>query len=91
VQILLAKVQSVGAHKGILFSVAGFQEGAVAYASTHGIALVQLCKGETTWFARTSGPAPPPPSEANIPKYVGWWYHGEYISVLSETNSEFTR
>jgi restriction system protein len=90
VQVLHDKVQSVGAHKGMLFSTAGFQEGAIQYAVTHGIATVQLASGETTWFSRSLGPSTPP-EEANIPRYVGWWRHGKHISVLSERNGEYTR
>ena len=39
---LHAKVQALGAHKGMLFSTSGFQRGAVSYARKHGIALVKL-------------------------------------------------
>src|SRR5947208_4710181 len=44
VQILQNKVQSLSAQKGMVFSTAGFQEGAVKYAELHGIALVQIAK-----------------------------------------------
>lgn len=40
---LYAKVQSLGAHKGILISTSGFQSGATLYAKKHGIALWQIC------------------------------------------------
>jgi restriction system protein len=90
VQVLLAKVKSVGAHKGMIFSTSGFQAGAIQYADTHGIALVQLASGETTWFSRSLQPTPPP-AWANIPKYVGWWHHANHMSVLSATKGEYTR
>jgi restriction system protein len=91
VQILHSKVQSLGAQKGMLFSTAGFQEGAVQFAESHGIALVQIAKGETTYFSRSLGPPKPPPAWAEIPKYVGWWRHGKYMSVLSPTKGDYTR
>ena len=40
---LFAKIQSLGAHKGILISTSGFQSGATLYAEKHGIALWQIC------------------------------------------------
>lgn len=40
---LYAKIQSLGAHKGILISTSGFQKGATLYAKKHGIALWQIC------------------------------------------------
>jgi restriction system protein len=42
VQTLFQKVQSTGAHKGIVVSSAGFQRGAGTFARAHGIGLVQL-------------------------------------------------
>ncbi|RKH19144.1 restriction endonuclease [Corallococcus sp. CA047B] len=42
VMSLHRKTQELGAHKAMLFSVSGFQKGAIEYARKHGIALVQL-------------------------------------------------
>jgi restriction system protein len=42
VQVLHARVQSLGAHKGMLFATSTFQKGAVEYAKEHGIALVRV-------------------------------------------------
>ena len=39
---LQAKLNSIGAQKGIVISTAGFQKGAVEYAKAHGIALIQI-------------------------------------------------
>ncbi len=72
VQVLRDKLQSTGAQKGMLFSVAGFQQGAIEYADVHKIALVQLVGGKSTWFTKSIGPPAPPAPWANIPKYVGW-------------------
>ena len=91
VQVLHSKVQSLGAHKGMLFSVTGFQSGAIDFAASHGIALVQLASGETSWFTRSAtSPAKPPPW-AEIPQCIGWWYQGNSRSIMSEDYGEFTR
>lgn len=42
VAILESKLNSIGAHKGIIISTSGFQEGAIIYAQKHGIALIQI-------------------------------------------------
>lgn len=41
VAILHRKLESIGAHKGILISTSDFQSGAIEYAKTHGIALIK--------------------------------------------------
>jgi restriction system protein len=60
---------TLGAQKAMLFSTSEFQEGAVEYAIQHGIALVRLAYGETSYFARSANPTPLPDS---LPSYVGW-------------------
>lgn len=67
---LHAKVQSAGAHKGIVFSTAGFQRGAIEYAETHGIALVQFTDGRSAWGVKSQGPLPARPTWA--PEYAAW-------------------
>jgi restriction system protein len=92
VQVLHAKLQSVGAQKAILFTTSGFQSGAIDYAETHGIALVQFASGESVWFTKSAASVSRPPAWVGIPKYVGWWHHGSgVVSVLSEDHSEYTR
>lgn len=91
VQVLNDKLRSTGAQKGMLFSVAGFQEGAVQYADVHGIALVHLADGGTSWVTKSFGPKTPPPSWANIPAHVGWWCHGNRMSIMSSEIGEYTR
>ena len=90
VQVLHAKVTSAGAQKGMLFSVAGFQQGAIEYADVHGIALVQLASGSSSWFTKGAGSSTPPPPWANIPEYVGWWCHGDSMSIMSSEIGEYT-
>ncbi len=91
VQVLRDKLQSTGAHKGMIFSVSGFQTGAVDYATVHGIALVQLADGATCWFTKGAGPPSAPPAWAGIPEYVGWWYHGNHVTLLSKRDGDYTR
>jgi restriction system protein len=69
VQMLHAKLLSLSAQKAMLFATNPFQDGAVEYANQHGIALVQLASGETSYFARSASPTPLPDS---LPAYVGW-------------------
>jgi len=69
VQMLHCKLMTLGAQKAMLFSTSEFQEGAVEYAIQHGIALVRLAHGETSYFARSASPTPVPDS---LPAYVGW-------------------
>ncbi|MBN9379162.1 MAG: restriction endonuclease [Chitinophagaceae bacterium] len=47
VQILHDKIQSTGAHKGIIFSTSDFQSGAISYAYSHGISLITVRSGKT--------------------------------------------
>jgi restriction system protein len=91
VQVLHDKIRSTGAQKGMLFSIAGFQSGALDYAGVHGIALVQLADGASTWFTKSFGHATPIRSHAGVPQYVGWWCHGKNMSVMSSEIGEYTR
>ncbi|MBC1444026.1 restriction endonuclease [Listeria seeligeri] len=53
VQILHSKIQSIGAHKGILIATSNFQSGAVEYATKHGIALIQLTEAMRNYQTRS--------------------------------------
>lgn len=98
VQVLKDRLGSVGAQKGFLVSTARFQRGAIEYAQLHGIALVQLIEGRSTYFTRSlaeSEPAEPPPW-ANLPPYVGWMFSlgeqgGEVESLVSIDYPEVLR
>ncbi|WP_091875744.1 restriction endonuclease [Massilia yuzhufengensis] len=91
VQVLHAKMRSTGAQKGMLFSVAGFQSGAVEYATVHGIALIQMADESSTWFTRSFGPSTPPPGAVDNAQYVGWWCRGNEFSVVSADEGKYTR
>src|SRR5262245_22890921 len=56
VQVLHGKLQSLGAQKAMLFSISGFQSGALDYAAAHGIALVEVATGASNWHTRSAGP-----------------------------------
>jgi hypothetical protein len=53
-QVLRDKVSSVGAHKGVIYSTAPFQTGAIEYAKHHGLALI-YCKPQTEPHAVVGG------------------------------------
>ena len=78
VQVLADKLRSAGAQKGMLFSTNGFQRGAVEYARSHGIALVQIVDGSATYVVRVQLPPgaakPAPPPWAHIPRFAGQFF-----------------
>lgn len=83
VQLLNGKLQSTGAHKGMIFATSGFQTGAIEYAEAHGIALIRVIEGRFTYFTKSHGSQKfDPPPWANIPKYVGEYRNGHSISIL---------
>lgn len=53
---LHSKLESIGAHKGILLSTSGFQSGAVEFAKAHGIALIQVYDYKCEHLSHSSGP-----------------------------------
>lgn len=87
VQILHDKMRSVGAQKAILFSISGFQSGAIEYATHHRIALVQLRDESTCWFTKSLSAQPIPPSG----KVVGWIYSGSSVSLVAFDEGRYMR
>jgi hypothetical protein len=76
VQILQSKAQSVGAHKAVMVSTAAFQSGAIAFATTHRIALVRMTEGRYTFETRALTKPPPMTREQarallGLPTFVG--------------------
>ena len=53
---LCAKLQSIGAQKGIIISTSGFQRDAVRYAKEHGIALWQIVDSQIKHFVNSVDP-----------------------------------
>lgn len=52
-QVLQSRVAAVGAQKGIVFSTAGFQSGAIEYAKAHGLGTVQVVDGGSIYLTRS--------------------------------------
>ena len=85
VQILKDRLQSLGVHKGIIFSTSKFQSGCVEYAKEHGIALVRVIDGKLTYSVKSHDKEiinyPP-----GLPKYVGQHYYDFNEYGYSEGN-----
>jgi restriction system protein len=85
---LWAKVQSLGAHKGILFSTSGFQSGALKFALQHGIGLVHVADKMTSVLAKARTDPPQNFSEATRADDVCCWLvQGTMVSLLQGENS----
>jgi hypothetical protein len=59
VQVLLAKLQSTGAQKGVVVAATGFQRGALEFAKAHGIACVRLVDNAWAYINRHAAAVPP--------------------------------
>ena len=73
VQVLADKVASTRAQKGMLFSTASFQRGALEYAKERGIALVHFTEGGPVFETKSHGGARGP----NRPYEAYWVNVGE--------------
>lgn len=60
VQVLADKVAALRAQKGMLFTTAPFQRGAIAYAQSRNIALVSFSHGGPVYHTRSLHSAPAP-------------------------------
>lgn len=56
IELLEGRLKSLGMHKGILLSTSGFQSGAIQYAKTHGIALIQVYDHSCRKYSRGADP-----------------------------------
>lgn len=56
VEILEGRLKSLGMHKGILLSTSAFQSGAIQYAKSHGIALIQVFDHSCQKYSHSGGP-----------------------------------
>ena len=65
-----SKIDDIGAHKGIMVTTVGFQEGAIKTARGRGIALALLTTehqpGELTYVVNSVGSAKPTPANTNF-------------------------
>lgn len=66
VQVLMDKVRSTGAHKGVVVAATGFQRGALEYARTHGIACVRLLDEAWTYESRDLTPVTRQPTGSYV-------------------------
>jgi restriction system protein len=94
VQVLYDRLRTTGSHKGIMFATTAFQRGAIEYAKTHGIALVQVADGQTSYVTKSYGPSQKRPPWLNIPKYIGWLVSltedgKQSMAVVSVENPEY--
>ena len=71
VLILEAKRADVAAQKAMLFSTAGFQSGALEYATAHQIATITVVPGKWLYETKGAGPAGEPPPWIPIKKWAG--------------------
>lgn len=56
VELLESRLKSLGMNKGILLSTSGFQSGAIQYAKSHGIALIQVFDHSCLKYSHSAGP-----------------------------------
>jgi restriction system protein len=73
VQALRDRQQSVGAQKAMVVSTSTFQSGAIAYASSHSIALVQIVSGQAAYIRNSAARSQLHISE-DADDYVGYFY-----------------
>lgn len=85
IMIMHAKLNDVGAHKGIIFSTSGFQRGALEYASTYGIATVTFIDGKMLYETRDAGSSGKPPPWLFLPKFAGWYLTEDDGKITSST------
>lgn len=99
---LFDKLRAIGAQKGILISTSNFQLGAIQYATTHGIALIQLTESGHRYETRSAHEAIIVNSAGNVPSNFGIPYVGvllqsgetggitcAYLTILNDKLGEF--
>jgi restriction system protein len=85
---LEAKLHDVGAHKAILFSTAGFQRGAIEYATARGIATVTFIDGRLTYETKSAVGDYELPPWANIQRFCGWLLTSDDSSIQTSLVSD---
>jgi restriction system protein len=89
---LESKRQDVGAHKAIIFSIGGYQAGAIEYASARGIATVHVVDGRAMYCTRSQDEQEITANAAaqlGIGKFAGWWISQPDGDGLTGTSMEF--
>ena len=74
---LEAKLRDVGAHKAMLFSTAGFQRGALDFATERGIATITFIDGKLTYETKSHDPPSTPPGRIQIARFAAWFISTE--------------
>ena len=79
------KIENTASHKGLMFSTAGFQRGAIAAAKPEGIALVKFVDGKFNYETRSIGTDQEPPGWVDLPRYMGLFLtmNGTAIGIRS--------
>ena len=67
------KVQDTASHKGMVFSTAGFQSGALKFAKSKGVATAILTGGGANYFTKSLGPHKSLPTHSAFPQYGAWF------------------
>lgn len=91
VQVLRDKLQSTGAHKGIVVAACGFQRGALEYARRHGIACVRLVDGAWVYESRDLVTGAPPQSTGNYVAYARELTEAGYRNTLITEQQAYLR
>lgn len=96
-QVLHEKLQSIGAHKGIVCATSDFQSGALKYAKKHGIACITVA--ETRMLVQTRSADREPVSQEycdffGMPKFSGYLKDygdtgGVTWSIVDKSNLEY--
>lgn len=88
VQVLLTKMQSTGAQKGVIVAASGFQSGALRYAQAHGIACVRLVDDAWTYLSRAPDKGSEPQPTGTYVSYVVTPDADDYnVVMLSERSA----
>lgn len=78
VQVLHQKLASTGAQKAVMISTAPYQNGAIRFAMTHGIALLVVTEGRFTYIAHSRDSQPMTRDQAlnafGLPVFAGWHF-----------------
>lgn len=80
-----AKAHDVGAQKCLIFSTSGFQVGAIEFAKSARIGLVNFIDGRLTYVTRSMGDVPVNSHPSDLPEFVGQILQAETgkISLLT--------
>ena len=67
------KLQDTSSHKGMMFSTAGYQSGAIQFAASRGIAAITFVDGQPKYETKSRSQSQPPHYRSATLKYGGWF------------------